>query len=354
MEREKITGIVEYCYNGIPIVRGYCPYKTLIKHSKAHFAYQRQPQDTHVAEIKEYISGGSYKFMPEVILSYDYKGLYGSIAFNRLLSENPYLNPIQHLMDATKSTSLNDVEQFISIKRSSCQTPNLKIVQFEFEEPHLDEVVFNRIDGNHRLEALEMLENEDFKIPFCIVLLNGHENPALQEREKTEMELFHNINAKAKPLTPIEQYRGLFELFTIPDLEVFGKEFSLTKEYLQKYRELHFTNLSIFTENGEDIILYAIKFLLAHQIDVTTDKLMATLNKLEHTYFQTHEQLRSCKSRLAIIPYIYYCFSDRNGSGAKLAAYNTWFIKNKLYDVKDIDPTSMIDIFDKIYDLTNV
>lgn len=351
MNREKIIGIVEYCYNGIPIIRGYCPYKTIIKHSKAHSAYQRQSQDTHVAEIKEYISTGSYKFMPEVILSYDYKGIYESVAFKKLLEENPYLNPVQYLTDVKKSVSLNDVEQFITLKRVSCQTANLKILQFEFEEPYPDKVVFNRIDGNHRLEALEMLENEDFKIPFCIVLLNGNGNPALKEQEKTEMELFHNINSKAKPLTPIEQYRGLFELFTISDLEAFGKEFSLTKEYLQKYDATPFTNLTRFIVNGEDIVLRAIKFLLDLKFSVTTDRLMATLNKLEHTYFQIYEQLRGCKSRLAIIPYIYYCFANGNRDGAKLAAYNTWFIKNKLYDVKDIDPASMIEIFDKIYDI---
>ena len=91
--------------------------------------------------------------------------------------------------------------------------------------------------------------------------------------------------------------------------------------------------------------------MLYRKIIVSTDALMATLNKLEHTYFQMYDQLRGCKSRLAIIPYIYYCFSNGNQDGAKLAAYNTWFIKNKLYDVKDIDPTSMIDIFDKIYDI---
>ena len=64
--------------------------------------------------------------MPEVILSYDYKGMYETFAFKK----------------------------------------------------HLNKVVFNRIDGNYRLEALEMLENGDLKYPFCIVLLNGNGNSA--------------------------------------------------------------------------------------------------------------------------------------------------------------------------------
>ena len=36
---------------------------------------------------------------------------------------------------------------------------------------------------------------------------------------------------------------------------------------------------------------------------------------------------------------------------AKLSAYNTWFIKNRLYNVKDFDPASMIDVFNSIYEI---
>ena len=167
-------------------------------------------------------------------------------------------------MDTPRAVSFNDVEKFITLKRVSCQTPNLKILQFEFEEPHLNEIVFNRIDGNHRLEALSMLDNEDFKIPFCIVLLDG--NQFLNEREKIEMELFHNINSKSKPLTSIEQYKGLFELFSVSELEVYGNEFSIAKEYLQKYQSLPFSNISKFVKNREDVVLSVIKFLLKRNI----------------------------------------------------------------------------------------
>ena len=287
--------------------------------------------------------------MPEVILSYDYKGVSKSFQFKKLLEENPYLNPIQYLMNTPKSVSFNDVEQFITLKRVSCQTPNLKILQFEFEEPHLDEIVFNRIDGNHRLEALSMLENEDFKIPFCIVLLDG--NQSLNVREKIEMELFHNINSKSKPLTSIEQYKGLFELFSVSEIEVYGNEFSVTKEYLQKYYIFPFDNISKFIKDREDVVLNVIKFLLKRNISVTADELMAILNKLEHTYFERYEKLRDCQSIFAVIPYIYYSVVDENNAEAKLEAYNTWFIKNKLYDVKEFDSASMIDVFEQIYDI---
>ena len=351
MVKEIITGILEYCYGGIPIVRWYCSYKTLIKHSKAHEAYQRTAEDKHVEEIKDFISKASYKFMPEIVLSYDYKGIFPSIRFKELLKENAYLNPIQYLMDSQKSVSLNDIENYISLKRVSCSTKGFKIIQFEFEEPHLNEIIFNRLDGNHRLQALESIEGNDFQIPFCIILLNGNNNPELNEREKTEMEIFHNINSKAKPLTPIEQYRGLFKLFSVAELAVYGKEFSLTKAYLTKHRELRFSNISNYITNSQDIILYCIKFLLDRGFTISEDDIADVLSKLEHTYFSDYETIRNCKSKLAIVPYVYYCYEGGKQKNAKLSAYNTWFIKNKLYNVKDLDPSSIIDVFNSIFDI---
>lgn len=351
MKKEIITGIIEYCYGGIPVVRGYCSYKTLIKHSKAHNAYQRTAEDKHVAEIKEFISKASYKFMPEVVLSYDYKGVFRSRTFQQLQEENQYITPIQHLIDAQKSTFLNDVDQFVTLKRVSCSTKGFKIIQFEFEEPHLDEIIFNRLDGNHRLQALESIEGNDFQIPFCIILLNGNNNPSLNEREKTEMEIFHNINSKAKPLTPLEQYRGLFNLFSVSELESYGKEFSLTRAYLTKYNNLSFSNISTFLTDREDIVLFCIKFLLERGICINEDDIAEIFSKLEHTYFADFSLIRNCKSRFALVPYVFYCLEGDKQKNAKLSAYNTWFIKNRLYDVKDIDPTSLIDVFNSIYDI---
>ena len=351
MKKERITGIIEYCYGGIPIVRGYCSYKLLIKHSKAHEAYQRKAEDKHVEEIKEFISKASYKFMPEVVLSYDYKGIFRSQKFQQLQQENEYLTPVQHLVDAQKSTYLNDAERFVILKRVGCSTKDFKIIQFEFEEPHLDEVIFNRLDGNHRLQALECIEGNDFQIPFCIILLNGNSNLALKEREKTEMEIFHNINSKAKPLTPIEQYRGLFELFSVAELDTYGREFSLTKAFLTKHKELRFSNIAYFMSDGADLVLSCVKLFLDKGLSVTEDDIADIFSKLEHTYFANNEIIRTCKSKFAIIPYVFYCYEGGKQVNAKLSAYNAWFIKNRLYDVNDIDPTSLIDVFNSIYEI---
>ena len=165
------------------------------------------------------------------------------------------------------------------------------------------------------------------------------------------MEIFHNINSKAKPLTPIEQYRGLFGLFTVDELNKYGKEFSLTKAYLEKHKNLRFVNIKSYFTDIEDIVLFCIRFLLDRSLDISEDDLADIFSKLEYTYFADYGVIRDCKNRLAIVPYVFYCFVGGKQKNAKLNAYNAWFIKNRLYNIKDFDPASIIDTFESIYEI---
>lgn len=345
---DEILGNFQYCYNGIPVIRGYCSSKTLIKYSHPHPAYQRQAEESHVEEIKEFLNGHSLKFMPEVILSYDFSGM---------LTTPPkwdtfiYPSPFDYLSKSTDSGTLKvwdsaKAVEFARIKKDEVNT-TIKI-RINYGNPLLDpHQVFNRIDGNHRMEALEETE-EDYLIPYCIILLKSSGNSLIHDREKLEMEIFHNINSKVQPLTPIEQYRGLFELFTVAELLSYGKEFSLTKQYLEKYKDSPYKNLRGFFSNIEDIVLFCFKFMLDRKRNMKADELAYVFSELEHSFFHDYSVIRTCKNRFAIIPYVYYCYNKEN---AKLAAYNTWFINARLYNVKDFDPASMIDVFDSIYEI---
>ena len=71
-----ITGNFQYCYNGVPVIRGYCSSKLLIKYSSPHPIYQRKADASHIEEIKQFLDGTSYKFMPEIVLSFDYTGMF--------------------------------------------------------------------------------------------------------------------------------------------------------------------------------------------------------------------------------------------------------------------------------------
>lgn len=355
MAQEYIYGILESCYNGVPIIRGYASYKTLIRLSSAHPAYQRAAEETHVEDIENFLrSPSGLKYMPEVVLSYDCIGLWDH---PEDWSDPGLPTPIDYLDSGAEyiggTLMLRDHCTGLNLQRIKGSIVGIKLIRLDVSPTTLisQASIFRRIDGNHRLEALEKANLDDYKIPFCIVLLTSSGKAELHDREQVEMEIFHNINSKAKPLTSIEQYRGLFSLFTVDELNKYGQEFSITKAYLEKHGALRFTNIAEFLADKEDIILYCIKYFTDRGIAVTEDDIADILSKLEHTYFADCGAIRHCLNRFALVPYVFYCLEGEKQKNAKLNAYNAWFIKNKLFSVKDFDPASMIDVFNSIYAL---
>ncbi len=348
---------MEYCYNGIPIIRGYCSYKTLIKYSQPHPAYQRKLNSEHTKEICEYISGtAGYKFMPEIVLSYDYSGLFND-TFKRYQEKQNYVEPLQYLYNDHfyGTIELKDIKTKVTFRKIKLNTEKARMIRLEL--PYMGGLIksplpFNRLDGNHRLDALKQLKTTDFQIPFCIVLLSNIGEAGEHARAQAEMEIFHNINSKARPLTLIEQYIGLFNLFTVDELKRFGKAFSVTQAFLIKHKNTLFNNLKVCLIEKEDLLLNCAQYLIDRsKKEISEDDIVKILNYLEHTYFNDFSELKNIKNRFALIPYVYYCYIGGIKRNSKLDAYNIWFIKNKLYDVKDLDPASLIDVFDRIYEI---
>ena len=349
---DTIYGNLEYCFDGVPVIRGYCSAKILLAHSKAHPAYQRDAQDTHVKEIEEFITSSKLKFMPEIVLAYDYTDIFQD---SNQWHPDRFNDPIDYLYNGKKvgiKPVLSNPKTKVTFEGINGGTKALNTIKIELPDKNLfyDGVVFRRIDGNHRLSAFEESKLKSTIVSFCIILLYG-ESDIPQKREKDEMEIFHNINAKAKPLTPIEQYKGLFSLFTVDELRSYGREFSVTKAYLDTYKELKFTNISRFTSAPDEVVLNCVKFLMDNKIDVNEDDIATVFSKLEHTYFADCEIIRRCKSTKAIIPYVYYCMIGKKQKNPQLDAYHAWFVKNKLYNVSDFDPKSMVETFNIIYEI---
>lgn len=350
---DTIYGNLEYCFDGVPVIRGYCSAKTLLAHSKAHPAYQRNAEDQHVKDIETFITSSSLKFMPEIVLAFDYSGVY-----QQPEQWNPprFNDPIDYLYNGKKrglSPTITDPNSKVKFSVLRGGTNALITVKMELPSKSLihDGVVFRRIDGNHRLCAFEETDQKNTLVSFCIVLLYGESGVVDKKREKDEMEIFHNINAKAKPLTPIEQYRGLFGLFTVDELNTYGREFSLTKAYLEKHKGLRFSNIAYYMESPEETVLNSIKFLLSEGMEVSEDDIADILSKLEHSYFCDCEVIRRCKSKNAIIPYVFYCMNGGKQKNAQMDAYHAWFVKNKLYNVEDFDAKSMVETFNSIYEI---
>ena len=359
-----IYGIIDNCYNSFYVFRGFAEADLLIKYSEPYNAYQRNLEDKHVEDIANFILAGENVYTPEIILAYSISDWFDQAVnpvFSGGMIHSGSIGPLDfltgkcnHLLPERTRIILKD-KYHISFTKLYSHLGNVSFARCSLPED-MEMKPFRRIDGNHRLDAMSLIQDKKaaYVVPFCIIFLTDDYYNASHDNNKTariEMEIFHNINSKARPLTPLEQYKGLFGILSTEELARYGIEFSLTKSYLEKHSASRFKNIKAFLNEIMDIVLYCFKFFLDHGCSISEDDLFDIFSELEHTYFAENACIRNCKSRFAIVPYVYYCMEGEKQKNAKLTAYNTWFIKNRLYDVNDIDPASMIDVFNSIYDI---
>ena len=120
------------------------------------------------------------------------------------------------------------------------------------------------------------------------------------------MEIFHNINAKVKPLTSIEQSNGLFNLFSVDESLQFGKEFSITQEYLKTYSKTPLFHLSELFSTLSDAVLRCVKFLIINSIETSAKELADIFCELDHTYFTDYNHIHHFKYFISFFPYVYF------------------------------------------------
>lgn len=194
---------------GFPCIRGYATLRDIARVSTADDAYQRELTPEHVEEIKRYFEAGEYLFFPEIILS-------ATLDVDYEKAGTPQDDPLATVMRGHKfKSNVNDL-------RITPRASRYDISVADGDRP------FKRIDGNHRLSALEALNDEKydrFVAPFCIILFSK------TDAARNEKALFHNINSKARKLTSEESLRGIIDdEVGFPD-EVLSGQFG--EEYLQ-------------------------------------------------------------------------------------------------------------------------
>ena len=344
----RFTGLAEYCYNGIAVIRGYAPADILIESSVPYHLYQRPKNDKHVDEICDFVQKGDFAFMPEVILAYDYKNIYDGSSQDLLVQ-------------LTNGNELCDEDFKLKVKLlKSNYSKHIKLsLPDNVEKPP-----FHRLDGNHRLEALAKLstkQRSEIKIPYALILLCSQTD--YRQMIKNEMQIFHNLNSKGLNLNSEEQIRGLLKLFISEELEDFGDELSGVKKYISRYKTDDFTDIKDFLNDSFPALKsfwdhpYAILQkslqIAKRSKSIEPDKLNRALKYIEGEVFAKNQLLQSACCIDLLPVYIYYATSslDSAEKNAKIAAFTDWVIKNKLYMLKNIDANSVIAIFDKLYEI---
>ena len=153
-----LTGILERSLGGFTCLRGFTSIKELAKHSRAEFSYQRELNEQHIEEIKHYFGQREYLFFPEIILGH------------RLASDAP----IALAQDESQLLNIGEKKNYpIDIALTEAKSrkgafKNLKLASFTIEK----ESLLLRIDGNHRLSAIDQSDERDYQVPFCLILFS--------------------------------------------------------------------------------------------------------------------------------------------------------------------------------------
>lgn len=182
--------------------------------------HQRPIDQQHAEEVKRYFEQGDQRFIPEIILSV-------RAAF---IPE----------MDGVKQLGVNYDTGGLTVRRKH-KSKNIRVHTLKVKRKNLDQLKaekrIRRIDGNHRLAKAQELQTaagqeNKYKVPFCLLLLNEPGNPA---NDYSEALIFHTINSTAKPLDgeqALQLILGQNQAFTMPP----QREFDFAPA-------LHFTRL---------------------------------------------------------------------------------------------------------------
>lgn len=196
-----LEGIYEKDVLGIfTIIRGFANLKDLARFSVPYemadtddntqvIGHQRQIDEKHAAEIKQYLEKSNTRFFPEIILSI------------RTDFTPEYYGPGETEQVGIKSYGGNGIE--IRRKYSS---RTVRVHQIKIDSRKLQEIkerkLIRRIDGNHRLWLAEQLQEDQhvpnkYLAPFCMIIQKTPDNTA---DDYAESMIFHIINSKALPL----------------------------------------------------------------------------------------------------------------------------------------------------------
>lgn len=227
----QLSGILGESLGGACTLRGYAKYDEIVNLSYPHDGYQRPSEDDHVNEISAFITSGANSFSPEVVLAYTAK------------------------YDYYKEGASSDVDALADIRSGKGFTSNVDGISFkkmrlvengvlyslsipEKTYGSSEEKPFRRVDGNHRLRAIEKLMSNGqmrstYLIPFCIILFPDN------SQLKDEKVIFHNINSKAVPIRSEQLLEGIVinknDGLSFSDQELtekFGPEYMLARTLL--------------------------------------------------------------------------------------------------------------------------
>lgn len=347
----RLTGIIDYTMDNFLCVRGFASMLELSEISKADENIQRDLIEDHRGEMETFLSDGKFTFFPEVILGVNMCGSEADkeridILRETIRAEN---KPIR--------TTINSIKYFV--KRNAVKKENndlafdvTQTIIMEFDKTSLAGKEFLRIDGNHRLSAVnERSSYADKRIPFCLLLFRD-----AIETDKFCRALFYNINTKQIPLKMEQNLKVIIESEQTFDDETLKNDPSFGFNYFLTRQIINTVDLSDFpfvkmliSENKFTFFVDVLKRLLENNLIEKSDESVHTISSalLDINVALQAATLVGAPKNLAIIgAFTYYTLADKR----KADEFLKWVKKNSLTEIPDLHICDLIDIYDRIYD----
>ncbi|MDE7423558.1 MAG: hypothetical protein K2N51_07685 [Lachnospiraceae bacterium] len=347
----RLTGIIDYTMDNFLCVRGFASMLELSEISKPDENIQRDLIDDHRGKMEAFLSDGRFTFFPEVILG---ANMYGTE------SDKDKINSLRETVRTENKpfrTTINNIKYII--KRNAVKKENndlafdvTQTIIMEFDKASLVGKEFLRIDGNHRLSAVnEQSSYANKRIPFCLLLFRNAE-----ETDKFCRALFYNINTKQIPLKMEQNLKVIIEseqtfdddtLFKDPS---FGENYFLTRQIIKHIDLSDYPFLKMFIADSKFTYFVEVLKLLLDKELIKKDKegvcsVVTALKEINDALKAA--ALIEVPNNLAVIgTFSYYKLLDER----KADEFLKWVKKNSLTQISDIHICDVINIYDKIYD----
>ena len=336
-----LRGVIEHTFGGALCFRGFAKIGDLANLSFVKDSYQRKVDIERSAKILEFLENGTYRFFPELIFGLQFQDS----------------NAIENILQGKKSTFEDEINFNLHgkdfkeyVASDKYDSPILRRISLEFTK--IDKKYLSRIDGNHRLSAVEKLSSDkskdieklNFLIPFCIILQAQSETA-----EKYENAYFHLINANAKPLTSEENLKAILgkDYFLESEItEILGKGGVDAQKLINELSSYKFLGINHLTDNNlRSICLSSVNLITAQKPKATVDDLQAAIQTIDILYSE-NEKLKSNNSVDILLAFIYYKLKDKK----QFEHFKDWVINNHIFKIPATTASNIIEIFDKIHE----
>lgn len=339
----KFKGLIEDVFRGVTIFRGYATLGTLAKLSIPQ-NYQRSQDIDRVNKIKEYMDSSSFVFFSELIFGWQ-------------IDDDQVIKQIKEEENISSITVQNNIKfrknKFKFKPFSEAEGPITKMLTIEIPD-NINTPIFNRIDGNHRLGALDDVLNSgdnspliNMVVPYSIIMQSQN-----NESDKYEAAYFYLINSKAKPLTSNENLKSILtqSTFTNVEKEVLIGMDSNQIQYLVAITDYLANNQVDFINDKFNHEIYCMAHTLISQIidkgspytDETFNNIIDSIKYINCLYIKKDIKYSQKDILLALIikQYIQPDLLDK---------FVDWINKNELGTIEHISFDNIVKVYDNIH-----